>query len=268
MNKLIFFAVALLYSNFLAATEAVTWAGKPIPIALNTGEERLIRLPDNAMFRFPEELRSLLSVSSAAGILYITARDDLSNVPLEVKLASSGEILLFRLNSSSASQPLEEMLVATNAINTPHDTKQAQPELPVSPIELIKFAATRNLMPSRLWKSNPRIQESGIPNVSLRQLFGGSSSEQINAQILSIYRAGDLNLNVIKISNNTPYEKNIVFTDLTIDFEFASIPQSYMRLGPKGHFTDESILYLITKEDITSAMLAVDPLAVFVGDTI
>lgn len=271
-----------------SATEVLKWNGTPLDINLKPNQERIIRLPDNTMFRIPTELKSVLHVNSAAGVLYIKADDTLKNVPIEAMLASSGEVIKMNINSNDKEQNTDDeirIVLPWEKTNTaqlassgsmpnnvlPSETTQdatvsnSQPEVQqqaVTPNELIRYAAMRDFMPSRLWTKNSQIQQ--LPNanhINLSGLFYGQSSGVFDAHIEDSYRAGDMNLYVITLKNKMPFAVDIRFDDIAINFAYASVPEPYYALGALGSNNDFSYLYLITKDNIKTLIANVDPSA-------
>ncbi|WP_181317670.1 DUF3438 family protein [Photobacterium phosphoreum] len=272
-----------------SATEVLKWNGTPLDINLKPNQERIIRLPDNTMFRIPTELKSVLHVNSAAGVLYLKADSAMKNVPVEAMLASTGEVIKMNINSndkekntddeirivlpwektntaqlaSSGSMPnnvLPSETMQDATVSVSNNDSEVQPA--VTPNELIRYAAMRDFMPSRLWVKNSQIEQ--LPNanhINLTGLFYGQSTGVFDAHIEDSYRAGDMNLYVITLKNKMPFAVDIRFDDIAINFAYASVPEPYYALGALGTNNDFSYLYLITKDNIKTLMTNVDPSA-------
>ncbi|WP_318521116.1 DUF3438 family protein [Photobacterium leiognathi] len=287
-KKLALFVGGLIAVSSLSAsaTEVLKWNGSPLDIQLAVNQQRLVRLPDNVMFRFPQTLSDQLHVSSAAGVLYITANDVLDNVPLEARLASTGEVIKMQLTSSDdqtedtaddvrvvlpwesvnlaqASNDgmpvgVQDSVVNNDADNGDHYVEQHQ----VTPNEFIRYAAMRDFMPKRLWRTDSRIQDLKTTNaVDLSQLFYGQSTGVFDAKIQSSYKSGDEYLYVIALKNKMPFPVDIRFDDISVDFKYASVPEPYYALGKVGTVSSFSYLYLITTTDIKTLISNVDPYA-------
>ena len=269
-----------------SATEVLKWNGTPLDINLKPNQERIIRLPDNTMFRIPTELKDVLHVNSVAGVLYMKADDSLKNVPVEAMLASTGEIVKLNINANDKEKDTDDeirIVLPWEKINTaqlassgsmPNGVLPSEPtqdattsngekvvqQQPITPNELIRYAAMRDFMPSRLWLKNAQVQQ--LPNanqINLSQLFYGQSTGVFDAQIENSYRAGDMNLYVITLKNKMPFAVDIRFDDIAINFSYASVPEPYYALGAVGTSNDFSYLYLITKDNIKTLMANVDP---------
>ncbi|WP_318441609.1 DUF3438 family protein [Photobacterium leiognathi] len=287
--------LTLLVSSVLAAcsfaasaTEVMKWDGAPLQINLKNEQQRLIRMPDNAMFRVPVELKGKLLVDSAAGVLYVQSNETLKNVPVEAKLASTGEIIKFNINSSAKAKGTDDEIRVVMPWENDNASKVAMqssmpvgvlpdeqtssaiysddvaaaavaPNESVSPNELIRYAAMRNFMPSRLWTNNSQIQQLPALKLNLDQLFYGRSTNVFHSRIESAYKAGDMNLYVITLRNRMPFPVDVRFDDIAIDFSYASVPEPYYALGATSSQNNFSYLYLITKHDIKTLIKNVDP---------
>ena len=288
--------IALLISGLLAtacslsanATEVMKWDGAPLQINLKNEQQRLVRMPDNAMFRVPVELKGKLLVDSAAGVLYIQSNETLKNIPVEAKLATTGEIIKFTVNSSPTAKGTDDEIRVVMPWENDNASKVAMqssmpvgvlpeeqssnaafsdggaaaaviPNEAVSPNELIRYAAMRNFMPSRLWTNNSQIQQLPALKLNLDQLFYGRSTNVFHSRIESAYKAGDMNLYVITLRNRMPFSVDVRFDDIAIDFSYASVPEPYYALGAKSSQNNFSYLYLITKHDIKTLIKNVDP---------
>ncbi|MGR5328662.1 DUF3438 family protein [Photobacterium damselae] len=287
--------IALLIGSILAvssftsnATEVLKWDGSPLNIKVAVDQQRLIRFPDNVMFRIPKSLENELHVNSAAGVLYIEADKKFSDVPLEARLASSGEVIKMSITSLKKRDkntaddvrivlPWEKENTASLVNNSSmpvgvedsvvsNDTDQGASyveQQAVTPNEFIRYAAMRNFMPKRLWHSDSRIQEIKTSNnVDLSQLFYGRSTGIFKSQVQSTYKSGDEYLYVISLNNMMPFPVDIRFDDLAVDFKYASVPEPYYALGRAGTINSFSFLYLITTTDIRTLMSNIDPTSV------
>lgn len=265
---LIIFAVVALYSTNAFSTIAHTWVGKPINVMLGVGQEKLVRVPDNAQFRFPQELAEIISVQSAAGVLYIKAFAPVQDIPLDIRLVESGTIIMMRLTAVDELQDDSDILVNLPLVDSKVKNKQSEQTINSSlksfdPVEMIRFAATRNLMPQRLWPKSNSITAAPVPkDLKLEQLFYGASAGVFESTILETYRTGNMFLSVISLRNKTPFPSPIYFSDISIHFDFASVPEPYYGVGASGSVNDTSLLYLITKGELTPHVLLVDPSAV------
>ncbi|MBD1577105.1 DUF3438 family protein [Vibrio sp. S11_S32] len=275
MKKLL--TLSLLFVGFFAhATTALTWDGKPLSIMLEVGKERVIRFTDNVQFRLAESVTNDLSMSTSAGILYVTAKKPLTDVPVDIRLSSTGEIIRIRLTSSKDKQKLDEIKISpplkkqhmtafddsSSEVSNPNDMMSAHEG---DPVALIQYAAIRNMMPKRLWKRDQSIAELPSPkNISLKQLFLGKSAGVFDSHIMATYRSGSMVLTAISLKNTTPYPVAIDFRDISIETMFVSVPKPYYSLAEKDNINskDLGVVYIITKGDFLPYLLAVDPSAI------
>ncbi|MDH0451026.1 MULTISPECIES: DUF3438 family protein [Shewanella] len=269
MKKMIPLLLCALHSANAFCTQAFEWDGTPINLTLAVGEERLIRLPDNAQFRLPTELANQISVTSASGILYVTAYTPITDVPLDIRLVESGAIIKTRLTTINEGQDNSDVKISlpkvpeTSAASAaPSKAVGINAPQQFDPIAMIRFAATRNLMPQHLWPKSGSITQIPTPKqLRLDQLFYGASAGVFDAKILETYRQGSMVLSVIHLTNKTPFPAPIDFGDISIAFDFASVPEPYFALGVNGSTNDFSIMYLITQGELAPLVLQVDPSA-------
>ncbi|WP_157946053.1 DUF3438 family protein [Vibrio gangliei] len=273
MKRLITFLLIALMPFVANATTAYEWDGKPIKVMLEVGKERVIRFTDNIQYRFPKEAVNSVEMSTSAGILYITPKAVLEDLPLDVKLNESGEIIRIRLTAVAEPQDLDEVRI-TPPIEKQKKTEFAQSESVMAPngdfsnhnegdpVALVRYAAMRDLMPKRLWKTVPSIASVPYPkNLNIDQLFSGRMAEVLKSKITASYRSGNLVLTSIVVKNVTPYPVAIDFRDITIDTEFVSVPKPYYTLAAKDDVDqgDYGVIYIITRGAFLPHMLKVDP---------
>lgn len=273
MKRLITFLLVAFVPLVANATTAFEWTGKPINIMLEVGKERVIRFTDNIQYRFPKEAVNSVEMSTSAGILYITPKAMLEDLPLDVKLNESGEIIRIRLTAIAEPQDLDEVRI-TPPVEKQKKTDFAQSDSEMNPnayisdykegdpISLVRYAAMRDMMPKRLWKDVPAISSVPFPkNLNIDQLFAGRMADALKGKITASYRSGNLVLTTVVVKNVTPYPVAIDFRDITITTEYVSVPKPYYSLAAKDdvHQGDYGVIYIITKGAFLPYMLQVDP---------
>ncbi len=257
--KGLFFLVCVFFCSSLFASQLVQWDKRPISVVLPVGKERIIQLPDNVLVGVPASIKPLLRVQSAQGLIYLTARQSFSQSRVQLKLHSTGEIILLDISAINNDELTQEDIVITLSKNnqkTPSELKtnssSTMSKRQVTPIELTQFATRTFYAPERLALNDKRIRVTKAPTLDLSRLFTGNSFQVFDAKAQALFRAGNLYLTAIKLVNNTHTQQTITFTDIDADFLYAT-PQ-HLQVNKKNVPGDTTMLYLITKKPLAAAL--------------
>ncbi len=266
--------LSVLFSVPSFATTAFTWNGQPLSIMLEIGKERIVRFPDNLQYRFPTEATKSVAMSTTAGILYITPKAELYDLPVDVRLVETGEVIQLRLTAVSQEQDLDDVRVTT--VTEQHKkTEFNQSESSIGqnadfadsqegdPIALVRFAGIRDMMPERLWFEDPSISEIPVPEMRLDNLFTGKLAGKFYAEAHKSYRSGNLVLTSIALRNMSPYPVAVDFRDIAVDNKYVVIPKPYYTFAGKDDINqnDYGVMYIITRGAFLPYLLQVDPFA-------
>ncbi len=257
--KLLLTLLAISFSFASQATQIIEWNKKPIRVVLPVGKERIIQLEDNAYVGVPESIKPLLRVQSAQGSVYLTAIEEFPESRLQIKLNATGEILLIDIKTSVKNTETENVIIKTSKAKRPSEDKNNSNQDiainkrdPVTPIQLTRFASRAFFGPERLSVKDSRIKMTQAPDIPLSNLFNGSSYGLFAMEALAVFRANNMYLTAIKITNKTPVPQVIKFREIDADFQFAT-PQ-HLRVNQANVAGDMTVLYIITDKPLSAAI--------------
>lgn len=142
-----------------ALPATVEWNRTPIGVVLEVGTEQQIRFEGKATVGVPAELAETgaLATLFVNDTAYWTARAPFDRRRLPVRLDATGEFVLFDVEAVPAMEtgfgppePLEVVVVRPEKRSTGTGGRQGRADVRTGLVELIRFAARRDLGPARL----------------------------------------------------------------------------------------------------------------------
>ncbi|MFC5079631.1 hypothetical protein VTH8203_00848 [Vibrio thalassae] len=238
-----------------SATEVLVWDKKPLSIRLEVNQERLIEFPDNISIEIPNKLRSRLRVSAAAGVMYITPIAEFPKTRIDIRLASTNELIFVDL---FAVEPTGELSQGSVKVVTMKEVKKKQKEdtdliaqsTSLTIKDLIQHASHDFYAPSRLKDNSKPIVETRIKSkLNLDLLFMGRSAALFDLQPMKQYRTSRYTLTAILVTNRTAKRQPVIFADMYPSFIAAS--SQHANVGPAGGLAQSTVLYLVTERPLS-----------------
>lgn len=245
---LIVFNVALLSQS--NAVEIARWERLPIAVTLVVGQERVIFVDRKVRVGVPGEVRELLRVQSAGGAVYLQASDPFGPARIQLQDIDSGEMLLLDVSAHAATpeqvalEPLRilsgEQLQANSAAATAPASSPMR-RTPV-PVVLSRYAAQSLYAPLRTVEPVEAIVAVPLRPHPLDTLL---PELPVTAKALGAWRLDDLYVTAVKLTNSATWTLSLDPRALQGNFVSATFQHRY--LGPAGHATDTTVVYLVTR---------------------
>jgi integrating conjugative element protein (TIGR03749 family) len=185
--------------------ERIVWQKEPIRLDLTVGKERRVDFPGPVKVGLPPKLESMVRVQSIAGTVYLLAHNAFDETRVMVRETESGRMYLLDLSASGegGSGPPVEVYAADeppNALRPSETGGASEPSLPsYGYVTLTRFAAQQLYAPARLLKDLPGVVRVPVKRKKISLVRGGD----VTAEPLVAWRAGDLHLTAVKLSNRT-----------------------------------------------------------------
>lgn len=271
------------------AVEIQQWERIPIALPLAVGQERIVFVDQNVRVGLPRALKGKLRIQSTGGAIYLLANEPIAPTRVQLQNVASGEIMLVDIAAIARApdQPeLEPMKIiasqqpgshsgrsyrAKNTGANPQDDKAVEQspstEPPTSktetpiPVVITRYAAQLLYAPLRTVEPLP-----GVSQVNLSRRLDLSTllpTQPINASALGAWRMAGYWVTAVKLQNTSEQHLTLDPRELMGDFTAATFQHPY--LGAKGHATDTTIVYLVTRgnglaESLAPASIArIDP---------
>lgn len=101
----------LLVALPLHAVELVKWERIPLPVELNTGQERIVFVDRNVRVGYPAALEGKLRIQSSNGTLYLLASQPFAATRLQLQDTENGELILLDVSASKGEHIREPMRI-------------------------------------------------------------------------------------------------------------------------------------------------------------
>lgn len=153
----------LLVALPLHAVELVKWERIPLPVALNTGQERIVFVDRNVRVGYPAALEGKLRIQSSNGTLYLLASQPFAATRLQLQDTENGELMLLDVFANKSEHIREPMRIVREEKKTP-DAKPdtiPEPSTPL-PVALTRYAAQMLYAPLRTVEPLPGVQPEGV----------------------------------------------------------------------------------------------------------
>lgn len=254
-------AILILCASMQAtAAEIMVWDKKPLKVQVEVGKERIIAFPDHVYVGVPSALKQYARIQSMQGAVYVRPEIEFPPARIQVKLASTGEIVLIDLEATTEPVASEDIIVSMAAKERKAQAESVVAEAARSPVaqsinprELTRYAAMRFYAPERFHTEDRRISRAHVRrDLPLDSLFMGPSYGLFSATAVAAWQANGMVLTAVKLVNNSPVVQPINCSHINADFLYAT-PQ-HMTVNPAGEPGDITMLYLITERPLSSAL--------------
>ncbi len=241
-------------SAFAAAAtegpERIAWTRTPIAIELPVGTERLVHFPGSIKLGIPPQLQGVVRVQSIAGTAYLLANQPFASTRVIVRALGNGQIYLLDLSAEAegASNAPVEIFLPDEARATGRDAGSETPACPQHGyVTLTRFAAQQLYAPARLLEDLP-----GVVRVPVkREAIGLVRGDGVEALPLIAWRAGDLYVTAVKLSNKTDRPQNL--DPRTLRGRWLTASFQHNRLHAAGSEADRTVVYLISARPFAAA---------------
>ena len=246
-------AFALAPFSIAQAIELLRWERLPLAVPLVVDQERVVFVERNVRVGVPASLGNRLRVQSAAGTIYLLAREPIEPTRLQLQDADSGTVMLLDIAAEPAEDgqsPLEPVRIieaasATTASEADDDSATAAPSVRATPqpVILTRFAAQNLYAPLRTVEPVP-----GVVRVTLRRDLPLNTllpTLPVQAHALAAWRLDDLWVSAVRLRNSAAHWLDLDPRALQGHFLAATFQHS--TLGPSGTPEDTTVVYLVTR---------------------
>lgn len=248
------------------ALEILRWERLPLAVPLVVGQERVVFIERNVRVGVSGALGQRLRVQSAGGALYLSASEPFEPTRLQVQDTDSGALILLDVRADPArpgQAPLEPVRIvegnapARSADSQPSPSESAEParktaqETPI-PVVLTRHAAQNLYAPLRTIEPVPGISRVNLPgDLAIDTLL---PQLPIRAKALAAWRMEDHWVTAVRLTNTSA--RRIELDPRSLQGHFIAATFQHADLGPAGHPTDTTVVYLVTRgHGLTDALL-------------
>ena len=259
LMALLFLAIG---SGSVSATETIperiVWQKEPIRLDLTVGKERRVDFPGPVKVGLPPKLESMVRVQSIAGTIYLLAHREFDATRVMIRETESGRMYLLDVKATGkgGSAPPVEVYAGVepnDARTQPRNAGSVGPtSAPAIPsygyVTLTRFAAQQLYAPARLLKDLPGVVRVPVKRKKVSLVRGAA----VTAEPLVAWRAGDLYLTAVKLTNRTG--RALTLDPRTLRGDWLSAAFQHNRLLPKGDESDTTALYLISARPFAASL--------------
>jgi integrating conjugative element protein (TIGR03749 family) len=251
MTRILLLVVAWLVPVAAFATVDLRWDRLPLPVDLIVGQERVLLFDAEVRVGIPAEARERIQAQSANGAVYLTAVEPFEQIRLQLQDASTNRVMLIDVTARLPVTPLEplEPIRIRDATNAPQAGGIALPEdirgnvgTPI-PVLLTRYAAQSLYAPLRTVEplSGISIAPIRLPKPVVDLL----PDREVESIPLIAWQWEDYWVTAVRLRNLRSRVTNLDPRELRGDFLAATFQHNF--LGPSGHPTDTTVLYVITR---------------------
>ncbi|UOB57006.1 TIGR03749 family integrating conjugative element protein [Burkholderia pyrrocinia] len=244
------------------AVEILRWERMPLAVPLRVNQERVVFIDRNVRVGVPAELDGKLRVQSAGGAIYLRANDVIEPSRLQLQDADTGALILLDIAATPArkDQPALEPVRIVEGDSTPKrygatgkspggeeaDTAEATErrtrESPV-PVVLTRYAAQNLFAPLRTIES---VEGIGRAHVR-RDLPLGSllPSLPVQPHALAAWQLDGFWVTAVRLRNAS--RTTLPLDPRALQGDFVAATFQHPDLGPAGHASDTTVVYLVTR---------------------
>lgn len=240
------------------AVEMLHWDRLPLSVQLVVGDERVIIVGRPVRVGLADSLDGRLRVQSADGAVYLLATAPIESTRLEVQDLRTGELILLDVTARRPTRdqvPLEpiriidDMAASANQAalggsgtqRASNSTDQAMPPTPLA-VALTRYAAQSLYAPLRTVEPIPGITEEPVASdLPLDTLL---PTLPVRATALAAWRLSGEWLTAVKLTNTSA--RWISLDPRLLQGDFVAATFQHPNLGPAGHSTDTTVVYLVT----------------------
>lgn len=251
MTRIFLLAMALLLPVAAFSSVDLRWNRLPLPVNLVVGQERVLLFDSDLRVGIPPEGRDLIKAQSADGAVYLTALEPFERVRLQLQDPSTNRVILIDVAARLPAAPFEplEAIKIIDATQTARASGVAAPEdasreagTPV-PVLLTRYASQSLYAPLRTVEPLPGISLSPIR--SAQPVVELLPDYPVEAVPLIAWQWEDYWVTAVRLRNLSSGAIVLDPRELSGDFVAATFQHNF--LGPAGHATDTTVLYVITR---------------------
>jgi integrating conjugative element protein (TIGR03749 family) len=250
----LFLVLVLLYSSGsyadTAPPERIAWRKAPIAVELPIGVERLVHFPEPVQVGLPPPLQGRLRIQSIAGTLYLLAYQAFEANRVIVRGMDEGRVYLLDLaaNDEGRAAALEVYLPGEDqTLGTEREEAPGGPA-PYGYVTLTRFAAQELYAPARLLNALPGVVRVPVTREPVVLVRGDS----VEAVPLVAWRAGDLYVSAVKLTNSTRGAQTL--DPRTLRGHWLAATFQHNRLHEAGSEADRTVVYLISDRPFADAL--------------
>lgn len=249
------FALFLLCAGIVeaapVAAERVAWRKTPIVIVLPVGTERLVHFPGAVKVGVPPQLQGVLRIQSIAGTAYLLAHQPFASTRVIVRGRDDGQVYLLDLSAEvqSASIAPVEIFLPDQPVAVGGEMGSAPPApSQYGYVALTRFAAQQLYAPARLMKELPGVVREQVKREPVALVRGGA----VEAVPLIAWRAGDLFLTAVKLTNKTDRPQTL--DPRTLRGRWLTAAFQHNRLHAAGSEADRTVVYLVSSRPFATSL--------------
>lgn len=251
MTRILLLVMAWLLPVAAFSAVDLRWDRLPLPVDLVVGQERVLLFDSDLRVGIPPEGRDLIKAQSADGAVYLTALAPFEHVRVQLQDASTNRVILIDVAARSPGAPFEplEPIKIMDATQTARASGVAGSEDATSedgtpvPVLLTRYASQSLYAPLRTVEPLPGIALSPIR--STQPVVELLPDDPVEAIPLIAWQWEDYWVTAVRLSNLSSGALNLDPRKLIGDFVAATFQHN--SLGPAGHATDTTVLYVITR---------------------
>lgn len=233
-------------------TERVAWRRTPIVIELPVGTERLVHFPGTVKVGVPAQLQGVLRIQSIAGTAYLLAHQPFANTRVIVRGLDDGQVYLLDLSAGaeSARNTPVAIFLPDQSVAVGEGTGSAPSAPPqYGYVALTRFAAQQLYAPARLLKELPGVVREPVKREPVALVRGGA----VEAVPLVAWRAGDLYLTAVKLTNKTDRPQTL--DPRTLRGSWLTAAFQHNRLHAAGSEADRTVVYLVSDRPFAPSLM-------------
>ncbi|BCN39859.1 hypothetical protein ALDI51_31780 [Alicycliphilus denitrificans] len=242
------------------AIEILRWERIPLVVPLQVGQERIVFVNRNVRVGVPASVGQRLRVQSAAGAVYLLAREAIEPTRLQLQDADTGALILLDISTmpdedgAAALEPIrieESGAVAprtgdqgegTANTQTQGGTRTPRRETPI-PVVLTRYAAQNLYAPLRTVEPLPGVTRVNLQrNLKLDTLL---PTLPVRASALAAWRLEDMWLTAVRLTNTSG--NWITLDPRLLQGDLLASTFHHDTLGPHGTPEDTTVLYVVTQ---------------------
>lgn len=244
---------ALLFSLPAFATEVVQWENIPLPVALHTGQERIVDVGQPVRIGYPAALEGKIRLQSAGGKVFLLANTSFPTTRIQLRDTESGELILLDIQASQSDAPLEPMKISydpqtSTATTAPTPATVFMEPLPVL---LVRYAAQNLYAPLRTVEALPGITPTSVRLA--KRITTLLPQQPVTATPLAAWKVNSTTVTAIRLQNSS--EQHLTLDPRELQGQFTAAAFQHDWLGPHGLAEDTTVVYLVTEGLVSRALL-------------
>lgn len=243
---------ALLFSLPVCATEVVQWENIPLPVALHTGQERIVDVGKPVRIGYPAALEGKIRLQSAGGKVFLLANTPFPATRIQLRDTGSGELILLDIQASQSDAPLEPMQISYDP-QTPTATAAPAPVTATTeplPVLLVRYAAQNLYAPLRTVEALPGVTPA--PVGLAKRITTLLPQHPVTATPLAAWKVNATTVTAIRLQNRSG--EKIALDPRELQGQFTAAAFQHGWLGARGLAEDTTVVFLVTEGPVSRAL--------------